>query len=188
MELDFDYADSCLPDKVKMFGRTLRDFSIGHLLLLQRIRSPYIADAKTASFEDLLTAVQICTVPYSKAVKLLWSGNSWRVRIWARAWAIVAQFRPQYVYGASCAFEDYLAKARRDPRGVFKNGDMQRSYAPFVALFAHDLASQYSFAELLEQPLRKLIFERFHLLTMEVKGLDWPWHLRPQKQEVASGN
>lgn len=167
MQLDLDYAIACLPDKTRVLGRTLHDFTAGHLLVLHRISSPYVFGGTESTLENFMEAVAICSTDWRRASENIWTGNTFALRTWVRAWALVSMLNPERVFLASKAFENYISSAMLKPPGMFESQNGQRAFAPLLALFFDDLAGRYTWNDFLDQPLQKLIFERYHLLTKD---------------------
>ncbi|NBV22253.1 MAG: hypothetical protein EB141_10325 [Verrucomicrobia bacterium] len=65
-----DYLRAAYPDRHTVLGVSLRDYSIGHDLLLERIRSPFVVPGR-AGADDLFIALLICSMDAGEAAELL---------------------------------------------------------------------------------------------------------------------
>lgn len=67
------YVDAALPEPFTILGLRLRPLSIGHLILLHRLESPFVvSEAPGAlSIGDLALACLICSQTYAQGVELL---------------------------------------------------------------------------------------------------------------------
>lgn len=65
MAIDRTFAAAYIDNNIrhKIFGRTLRPFSLWHLFLLQVIESPFVTQADI-TLHDLKNAIAICTLRY----------------------------------------------------------------------------------------------------------------------------
>ena len=61
------FYKACLPEPVRVLGFNLRPLSLGHLILLHRIESPFVSNAEP-EIADLASAVLICALSYQEAV------------------------------------------------------------------------------------------------------------------------
>ena len=68
MALDRVFAAAYIDNEIRhrIFGRTLKPFSLWHLLLLQTIDSPFVTNGEITLF-DLKTAVGICCLRYRQS-------------------------------------------------------------------------------------------------------------------------
>lgn len=68
MGLDRTFAAAYIDNGIRhrIFGRTLRPFSLWHLLLLQTIDSPFVSNGEVTLF-DLKTAIGICSLQYRQS-------------------------------------------------------------------------------------------------------------------------
>ena len=65
MERDFYLAS--IPDQFRVLGFALRPLSLGHVIILHRLESPYVTGGRP-DIESLATAVFICCQTYKEAV------------------------------------------------------------------------------------------------------------------------
>ncbi len=63
-----DYYLARVPEPTTILGLRLRPFSIGHLLLLHRIKSYFAGEDENLTYEDLALSVLICSQKYEEAI------------------------------------------------------------------------------------------------------------------------
>lgn len=104
------YSEALWPDPVRVAGVRLQPLTLGHALLLQRLRSPYATGAAVAGLGDLLLAVYVCSRPWKRAAEGIhgrWFGP------WIR-WRGFRCWRDEERHAE--AFARYLADAWAAPR------------------------------------------------------------------------
>lgn len=69
---DRSYVDAAVPEPFTVLGLRLRPLSIGHILLLHRLESPFVvADSPPITIGDLAIACLICSKTFAEGVALL---------------------------------------------------------------------------------------------------------------------
>ncbi len=63
-----DYYLARIPEPTTLLGLKLRPFSLGHLLLLHRIKSFFAGEDDRLTYEDLALSVLICSQTYEQAI------------------------------------------------------------------------------------------------------------------------
>jgi len=158
MGADFDYAEACHPDRWTVLGVRLQHFRVGHLLLLERSESPFVAGGDVGSSE-LLAAVWVCGNTYKKGARGLFEGMSLLWRFWTWRKALALEFKKDLLKRETEKLAAYIAHARRPIASVYHDVEAGKSYAPFVLVLVRDL-SRYAPEQVLEMPLRQALFER----------------------------
>ena len=174
MDFDRDFAEAVLPDRWKAAGLRLAPFAVGHKLLLHRIGSPFATGEGTVGAAELMDAVWICSRPYAEGVSSIGRGPGLRWKLWS-ALTAVRLSNPEIFKRECAAFTAYIEAAHKRPAKVRTDSEAGTTSAPFVMLLVRDLMNHhgYSFAELMEMPLRRAVFERFGIL--EIDGtVSWP--------------
>ena len=114
MTLDEQFACAVLPDRWRVCGRVLRPIALGHLLVLQRLGSPFLVGGLPGP-SDLSVALYVCS---HRATDVMDAWHETLPRKWR--WlgyrvALLATFWPA-VYLTRCAmFAEYLAESNRAP-------------------------------------------------------------------------
>lgn len=77
--------EAAVPEDFYLLGHKLLPLSVGHLILLHRIKSPFVSDetAGQAEISDLALAVLICSMTFEDGVSMFKSG---RAQDYAKSW------------------------------------------------------------------------------------------------------
>ena len=65
-----DFLQAAIPEPVTLLGQRLHPFSLGHYILLERFKSPFLLGG-SADVTDLFTAVLICCNKYDEFLNLI---------------------------------------------------------------------------------------------------------------------
>lgn len=110
-------AADLVPDAHRVLGTMLRPFSLGHHLLLKRLRSPYASHAEaTGDPADLALAVFVCAAPYSASIETILAGD-WdsAFAAWSRQLRAPWYRRTRFHQPTEAnAFQTYLRDGYRD--------------------------------------------------------------------------
>jgi hypothetical protein len=118
MEQEFPsqaYVEAVIPPRVTVMGVRLEPLTLGHVLLLQRVGSPYapfVEADRAPGVGDFLLALWICGQPWRRAARRL---GTWRQALWMK-WALFwcAVMRAPLL--SRCAiFAAYLRENSRPP-------------------------------------------------------------------------
>jgi len=107
MDLLADYLSAQLPATRFIAGVAVQPFCLGHALLLQRLRSPFMDSAAVPGMGDALLALWVCSRPATEAIAQIHGGRikwwlkwrSWRLRFWEPA-ALVELVRDHITTGS----------------------------------------------------------------------------------------
>lgn len=84
------YAAALLPDTCRVLGRRLQPLCIGHVITLERLRSPYMIESRPPDAADLAQAVTVCSWPWPEIRDRIARGRrfAWRLRwlSWRASW------------------------------------------------------------------------------------------------------
>lgn len=169
------FLEAAIPEPVRVFGLRLRPFSLGHLLLLDRLGSPYIRGGNIG-INDLLLAVWICARGFRENTELLDSSEFWsKVKAWKRSvvigrWLLALtlrkfEFAPRFV-----AFHNYMRSGQEIPKYFFESGKFSQSMgAPWMQTVRvraiRDLG--YSQDEVMDMPLSLLLWDYITLSELD---------------------
>jgi len=105
---DADYLRALFPDRYCVAGVWLKHYCIGHVLLLEKINSPFVNSGTEPKLGDLRIALAICKRDYTSAV-------SWLQRSSSR-WGMPIRFcTPQRFVKGVAQFADYVNKSFTHP-------------------------------------------------------------------------
>lgn len=161
-----EYYSARLPEPTTLLGLTLRPFSLGHLLLLNRISSYFVGADEKLTHEDLALSVLICSLPYAQAVAAINDPDlqrfmaKWAARLTGRGVLTALGWRKLRViplHASAAVFAAYLSSGTRKIDFTNK-GDGKPLPLPLVQL------------------VRVTLLQAFGGLTDEAL-LDRPWGL-----------
>lgn len=167
------YAAALWPDSVRACGLRLRPHSLGHALLLQRLRSPFApGSAAPAGLGELVLAAFVCSRSWRAAAAGI---NRPGFGLWAR-WTAFRRWRHE---GRDAgAFRAYLSAAWRAPKSwARRNGGSQRGTDPVQLLIVTQRVRwQKPLRVALDTPVAEAILD--HLEGLEAGGALRLWNAR----------
>lgn len=157
---------AAIPDTWEILGLKLRPFSLGHVILLHRIESPFIGHQPKGSklFDDLALAVLICSESYANGIQILHDpGLSKALRSWADSltgmnrWAVRLRLKkPNLINfeGPASEFSEYIKEHSKIPDYDFNPDDLREVHCPEVQLVKVALMREMgiSESEILDRP------------------------------------
>lgn len=142
MDLQLQYATVTFPDARHVLGVRLLPLSVGHALLLDRIRSPFApyraySLTELPGFGDVVEALWILSRPASDAAsqRVAFRGRA-TIAAWTMRARLSVRFQPWRWYTVSDAAEQLLLSARDARTGPtlwVKDGSDKPQGAPFLA-------------------------------------------------------
>lgn len=141
------YYKAAAPQPWTILGLELRPFSAGHLILLNRIESPFVgASNDEITWLDLAMAIAICSKPFEEGLALL---NETDLCDQIGAW--LAQYQAaggQLDLPAKVAeFGEYLNEGNETPGYLYKEGGSEIGDVPVVQVVKAFLLSKTSMSE-----------------------------------------
>jgi hypothetical protein len=181
-----EYAEACDPDRIKILGVTVGPFTVGHQLLLKRIKSPFICsgDYKLA---DFLTALWFCSHSFAEGKRGLFR-KPFGLRLWTWWMEFKINRLASGLAPVAEALADYIRLAHKPPSSFFMSSKAKRCFTPFTILYFQEAASMfgYSWDQFMDQPLRKVIYERYGLVAAQDNGASgWTAYKRKEKEETS---
>lgn len=135
MDLERQFAEALFPVQRFTLCVGLRPLTLGHVFLLHRARSPFVAGG-AASRGDLLLALFICSRPWRKASRQIGG-------LWFRAWCcLVPSWGMAWQHGLE-QFGDYLRRSITHPKIVVRKkpnageNHQESALSAFQLLFAN---------------------------------------------------
>jgi hypothetical protein len=126
-----DYLGAAIPLPVRVIGTRLKPFSLGHLLLLQRLGNSFVTPGVPFTIGDLLTGIIICSRDYSEAVTAL---DSWRASWHARGLGWRVRLSGVSLVECVAVFRKYIESGSRAPSYVPPQQSGKRIAAPLPML------------------------------------------------------
>lgn len=173
---------AAIPDAWEILGVKLRPFSLGHVILLHRIESPFLVGWKAESlptFDDLAVAVLICSCTYEEALEVIespalpsilrtWADritgmDQWSVRIgWNKA-------TPVDFTTAAIEFSDYIKEHSKIPNYEFNPSDFNDLNCPEVQVVKVSLMRDMHIpeAEILDRGWGQCLWDYVTLRAMD---------------------
>ena len=126
-----DYLGAAIPLPVRVIGTRLKPFSLGHLLLLQRLGNAFVTASVPFTVGDLLTGIIVCSRDYSDAVEAL---DSWRAPWHARCLGWRVRLSGVSLVECVAAFRKYIEDGSKSPSYVPPTRNGKRIAAPLPML------------------------------------------------------
>lgn len=149
-------------------GVRLRPFSLGHFIVLQRVRSPFVSDEDLkVTVADLIFAVWACSRSWEKAL------SSFDERFDARLkWLRLRSFfmTPQEIAERMLMFRRYVNDAFSVDKPLMSDSKTRHCTTPMTMMLVQTLTREYglSRSEALDTPVGQAIME--HYAIMESAG------------------
>lgn len=148
--MERDYFRAAYPCKVRILGRELKPFSLGHLQLLRSLENGFVLPEKKIGPGDLIQGVFICSQNYADALRSI--DSRWRdlcLRFWGwrcgSGWSLVDK---------AAVFKSYVADGSQPPDLHEPDDDCRSPGAPFIQRVRIRLMSYLgmSFSEVMDYP------------------------------------
>lgn len=137
--MDDTFHRAAIPEPVTVLGRRLKPYSLGHQILLERVRSPILAGS-AFTFGDLLVAVSICSRDFNGAVKWLEDGGTASLKWWGFKVWLGIHLGTANLARALQTFRTYLRNGSLCPTPLYDtNARVKRLEVPLAALALQSL-------------------------------------------------
>lgn len=149
---------AAIPEQWEILGLKLRPFSLGHVILLHRIGSPFLGEESSRSaFDDLALAVLLCSETYENGLAILNEPhlpkllNNWADRLTGmNRWSVRHGFRkakPIEFAAPAIEFSDYIREHSKIPNYDFNPADFRELHCPEPQLVKVTLMRDMHFTE-----------------------------------------
>jgi hypothetical protein len=169
VDVAYQYSESVHPERWRILGVKLRDFSIGHALLLERSQSPFITGERDPSIDHYALALLICSQSYENALKSL-SKRSWRQKLWQWRFKVFAWFQNERVLNSEYLIREYIREAKSSqPKFWRDKGRTKQTAAPDLLLVRVCLHSRFGYtnSEIMNMPYSQANWEYYGWLEQE---------------------
>ena len=157
-----DYFLAAVPEPVTLLGLRLRPFSLGHVVLLNRIESAFVLGGQP-DFNDLAASVFICSQTYSDGLASFDNPElprfmaEWAAKLMGVSWLTRLGLKnPKIIdFPAKCAeFAKYIEDGSRMPTYDYNPEEVRSMECTGIQLVKTTLLSEMNFteAELLDRP------------------------------------
>ena len=175
------YVDAAIPEPFTILGLRLRPLSIGHLILLHRLESPFVvssAPGATISIGDLALACLVCSKDWLSGVELLEEEDlakalfKWGLRATRQhGWRILCPWLYQQIdlEQKLGLFSDYLKYHRDGPCYSVEDGKSRSINCPAWQVIRMVLLSRTTLTdrEILDRPYRLCVTDFLTLRAIE---------------------
>jgi len=172
--LSESYYEAALPEPFTILGLRLRPLSMGHLIILNRIGSPFVCDTeKLTGLGDLAVACLICSKTYQEGAALLsdtdlpvalyrWGRRLTKPHWWSKRREIDLQEK-------FSLFADYIKSATEIPEHYWTQDGGSSVEAPMAQTVKVQLLMKTSLteSELLDRPWRLCLWDMLTIRAME---------------------
>lgn len=156
---DVEYYQAQVPEPWTLLGLRLRPLSAGHIILLNRVESPFVKPGTEITFEDLTCAVFICAHTFEETLEAFDDPelperlSEWHTRLAAEHGEIDLQAK-------AAEFQQYLEEGSRSP-SFNSQGEGGVGDVPSVQLVKAFLMSETNMteAEILNRPWRLSVWD-----------------------------
>ena len=136
--------------------KKLQDFTVGHAYLLEALESPFIAGGEVG-VDDLVVAVLVCSMPFTKARKYLMQPPLLIARR-ATWWGWWCRLRGLDVDASVEAFKDYVSAYTDMPEAwVDKSKQSKSSAVPFTIRLAWAMMAKMDEAQAWDCPMARAL-------------------------------
>jgi len=158
-----DFYSAAIPEPTTVLGLRLRPFSLGHVILLGRVRSSFVTEGEPLSLHDLALSVLICSLSYTDGLSLFNNRNldrffkRWHSRLAGESWLTRLGFRKlrEIDYAQKAVeFGEYIKRASKIPNYSYRADDFKQIECPSVQIVKVTLMRDMGFreAELMDRP------------------------------------
>jgi hypothetical protein len=157
MDLDTAYLESAMPEPVILLHQELKDYSLGHEMLLRRHESPFVKADRMPEIEDLYMAVFICACTFEEAkaelAKLAVNSTEFDERLAKWEKLVVdgngGPLNEGQVLELILDFQKYVRDGSQCPKfnPISDGGPRKKPGAPLLALILRCLCREYHFTQ-----------------------------------------
>lgn len=178
--MDEAFYSVAIPEPTTILGLRLRPFSLGHLILLHRVRSAFVTPDEPSTLHDLALSVLICSLPYRDGCDLFnrtdlpkffrkWHDKLAGVSIWTR---LGFRNTRKVDYAAKVAeFFAYINSGSKSPNYSYAAAESYPIECPTVQLVKCALLREFSMpeSELMDRPWAMCLWDYVTLRALDGK-------------------
>lgn len=175
-----DFYSSAVPEPRSILGLPLRPLSMGHIILLNRIKSAFVVEGAPQTYEEIAIAALICSLTYQQGITAIHDPETPKFLRWLgrkitgeKELGVMLGWRKPRVIELPyvCqAFADYLKEHTRIPFYTYNEGDFKEIEAPAVQIVKVALLREMNFtdAELMDRSWALCLWD--YVTLKAVKG------------------
>ena len=162
------YSATIFPDRHQAFGSRLVPMTLGHAILLDRLRNPFAhpvpgGDPRPVHIDEALLCAMVCSRPWRKAERMI---DTRRASLWLR-WKFSSHSRFAILH--ILALRRYHAETWSEPEcRILHAYTGPKRGAEFLALLAVSARTQLGINDPMDQPISRLQLEL--LVSAEQNG------------------
>lgn len=171
-----DFYAVAIPEPTTILGVRLRPFSLGHLILLHRVRSAFVTPDETLTIHDLALSVLFCSMTYMEGCELFnrtdlpkqftaWHrklSGGWLARLGLR------KETPIDYAKKSLEFSEYLNRGSASPNYTYNPSEFRSMDCPSVQVIKVSMMKDLHIpeAELMDRPWAMCVWDHVTLRAM----------------------
>lgn len=167
------FFSAAIPETPTILGLRLRPLSLGHILLLNRVRSSFVTEGEPFKLEDIFIAVLICSLPYREGCAALEDPDlekfftRWQRKISRRRW--FSKSKPIHWPAIIGQFRDYIEQGSRGPQYSYNPEQFVETACPAVQVIKIILLRNTSLteAEVLDRPWSLCLWDAVTIRMMD---------------------
>lgn len=152
-----DFYAAAIPEQRFVLGLALKPLSVGHIILLHRIKSAFVCGDTFPDYEDLVCSALVCSLSYEDALEVIEDPDTPKVlKRWAdkltgnREWLVRFGFKLPRVIDLKAHCEvmaNYIAEQSKLPHYSYAPGDFKEQSCPSVQLVKVTLMRDMKFTD-----------------------------------------
>lgn len=160
--MDRDFYSASIPEPTTILGVRLKPLSLGHLLILHRLKSAFVTADEPVTIHDLALSVLVCAASYKEALEVFERRDmpklfkKWHFKL-TGGWLSHLGFRKLKVvdYPEKVRqFSEYLQRGSNCPNYSYATSDSKAMECPTIQIVKVTLMREMGFteAELMDRP------------------------------------
>mgnify|MGYP001605524580 CR=1 FL=1 len=162
-----DYYADAIPEPTTILGVRLRPLSLGHVLLLHRVRSSFVTPDEPLTIHDLALSVLICSLSHRDGLSIFDHKHldrlfaRWHWKLTRPRWIVVGKRRTVDYVAKSAEFAEYIKRHSDIPRYSYNPADFRDSGGPGVQIVKCTLMRDLHIpeAELMDRPWKLCLWD-----------------------------
>lgn len=128
--MDSAFYEVCIPEPTSILGIRLRPLSLGHLVILHRLKSAFVTPDLEVSPHDLALSVLICAGTYEEGLRLFddppppWQFRLWFWKLSRPTWLQKIGIRKPSPVNLAEKYQAFLAYLQRGMEGPYYSYDV----------------------------------------------------------------
>ena len=131
--MDSDFYSVAIPEPTTILGVRLRPLSLGHLVILHRLRSAFVTPGEPLTLHDLALSVLVCSLTYADGLTLFNLGNTpklfseWHRKLTRPTWRHRLGWRAPVEIDFEQKIQDFADYIKRHSEGPYYVYDQENA-------------------------------------------------------------